>query len=135
MQKPKLITGGIHVDDRGKLEFINDFDLSRVRRFYKTTHFDTETVRAWQVHTKETKWFHCIKGRFKIQVADLITKEVKSFTLEENKTTVLHIPPGNANGFIALEQNSTLMIFSDKTLEETKEDNNRMETGSFGEEW
>jgi len=89
----KLITGGSHTDNRGKLEFINDFDLSKVKRFYKTTHFDIETVRAWQVHQKESKWFHCIKGSFIIKVADLITKEVKSFTLSDTEPTVLHIPP------------------------------------------
>ncbi len=131
----KLITGGSHTDNRGKLEFINDFDLSKVKRFYKTTHFDIETVRAWQVHQKETKWFHCIKGSFKVKVADLVTKQVKSFTLSDTEPTVLYIPSGNANGFIALEPNSILIIFSDLSLEDAKSDNERMKVGAFGEEW
>ena len=135
MQKPKLITGGVHTYERGKLEYINDFDLSKVKRFYKTTHFDTETIRAWQVHQKETKWFHCIKGSFEIRIADLETKEIRKYILTENKPTVLHIPKGNANGFRAMEENSTLMIFSDLSLEDAKGDNKRMEIGSFGEEW
>ncbi len=130
-----LIKGGSHTDTRGKLEFINDFDLSKVKRFYKTTHFDIETIRAWQVHQKEIKWFHCIKGSFKINIANLVTKEVKSYTLTYKEPAVLHIPPGNANGFKALEPDSVMMIFSDKTLEETKEDNERLEVGAFGEEW
>ena len=129
------IKGDSHTDTRGKLDFINDFDLSKVKRFYKTTHFDTETIRAWQVHQKETKWFHCIKGSFEVKIADLISKEVKSFTLSESEITVLHIPFGYANGFKALESNSVLMIFSDKTLEEAKDDNERFEVGAFGEKW
>ena len=131
----EIIKGATHTDQRGKLEFINDFDLTKVKRFYKTTHFDTETIRAWQVHQKETKWFHCIKGSFKIKIADLLTKEIRSFTLSESEITVLHIPFGHANGFKALESDSTLMIFSDMTLEEAKDDNERFEVGAFGEEW
>ena len=130
-----LIKGGSHKDDRGKLEFINDFDLSKIKRFYKTTHFDTETIRAWQVHKIETKWFHCIKGNFKVKIANLETKRIESFTLNSKEPTVLHIPNGNANGFKALEDDSILMIFSDKTLEEAKNDNERLEIGFFGEEW
>jgi len=131
----ELIKGGIHTDTRGKLEFINDFDLSDVKRFYKTTHFDTETIRAWQVHKKETKWFHCIKGSFEVKVANLKTKEVKSYELTSEEPSILHIPKAHANGFRALEPDSTLMIFSDMTLEEAKEDNKKVEIGFFGEEW
>ena len=130
-----LIKGGTHTDKRGKLEFINDFDLSQVKRFYKTTHFDIETIRAWQVHRIETKWFHCIKGSFEVKVADLRTNEVKTFTLTDNKSEVLHIPKGNANGFRALDENSILMIFSDLSLEEAKKDNKRLEIGDFNEQW
>ena len=130
-----IIKGGSHTDARGKLEYINDFDLSKVKRLYKTTHFDTETIRAWQVHEIETKWFHCIKGSFEVKIANLETGEVKEFILTVNEPTVLHVPKGNANGFKALEDNSQFMIFSDLSLEEAKEDNERLEVGAFGEEW
>ena len=135
MQKPNLIKGGSHTETRGKFEFINDFDLTKIKRFYKTTHFDTETIRAWQVHQKETKWFHCIKGSFEVKVADLLTKEINSFTLTESEITVLHISSGNANGFKALESDSVLMIFSDMTLEQAKDDNMKLEVGAFAEKW
>ena len=131
----QLIKGGAHTDERGKLEFINDFDLTPVKRFYKTTHFDTEIIRAWQIHKIETKWFHCIKGSFEVRVVNLETKEVIKYILTDKEPTVLHIPKGNANGFRALEENSTLMIFSDLTLEEAKKDNKRMDIGVFGEIW
>ena len=32
--KPYIISGGIHEDDRGKLVFFNDFDMSEIKRFY-----------------------------------------------------------------------------------------------------
>ena len=130
-----LIKGDTHTDKRGKLEFINDFDLSKIKRFYKITPLDTKIIRAWQVHEIETKWFHCVKGSFEVKVADLLTNEVNTFTLTDNKPEVLHIPKGNANGFKALEENSILMIFADLTLEEAKNDNKRLEIGDFNEQW
>lgn len=135
MKNPELIKGGIYTDVRGKLEFINDFDLSRVKRFYKTTHFDTKTIRAWQVHKIETKWFYCIKGSFEVKIINLSTKRFENFILNENAPSILYIPLGNANGFRALENNSTLIIFSDQKLIDAKNDNERFEVGSFGEKW
>ena len=62
---PGIIQGGQHVDARGKLTFFNDFDMGAVKRFYVIEHPDTETVRAWQAHKTEQKWFHVIAGSFK----------------------------------------------------------------------
>ena len=129
------IKGATHTDIRGKIEFINEFDLTPVKRFYKTTHFDTEIIRAWQVHKIETKWFHCIKGSFEVRVVNLETKKIKKYTLTDKEPIVLHIPKGNANGFKALKDNSILMIFSDLSLEDAKEDNERMDIGAFGDVW
>ncbi|SIS84346.1 hypothetical protein [Belliella pelovolcani] len=36
---------------------------------------------------------------------------------------ILHIPKGHANGIKALEPNSKILIFSDLSLEEAKNDN------------
>ncbi len=135
MNKPKKINGGVHSDYRGKLEFVNSFDMSDVKRFYKVTHTKIDTIRAWQIHNLETKWFYCIKGGFKVKVVNLVSNEIENFKLFENEPVVLWIPPGNGNGFKALIPDSELIVFSDKLLVESKGDNQRLDVGSFGEIW
>ena len=44
--KPHMIPGGIAVDDRGALRFINDFAFEGVKRFYCVTNHRAGTVRA-----------------------------------------------------------------------------------------
>ena len=61
-----LIHGGLHTDERGTVSFINDFDMAPVRRFYIIEHPDTKTVRDWQGHKREQKWFLVIAGSFKV---------------------------------------------------------------------
>ena len=34
MNKIKLIDAGLAIDDRGELIFSNDFDMSKIKRFY-----------------------------------------------------------------------------------------------------
>ena len=34
MDRPTLIEGGLHVDARGSVAFVNDFDFKGVDRFY-----------------------------------------------------------------------------------------------------
>ena len=134
MKKAKIISGGIHIDQRGKLGHINDFDLSPVKRFYHITHPDTEIIRAWQGHQIESKWFVCIKGSFRVNLIAIESWENPStylpyqeYILSENESQVLHIPGGYANGFQALENDSTLLVFSDKTIAESTDDDFRFD--------
>lgn len=53
--------------------------------------------------------------------------KVVSFQLSENKSRILAVPPGYANGFRANEPFSTLVVFSDKNLEESKNDDYRFD--------
>lgn len=129
-----LITGGIHQDDRGKITFVNDFDLQEVRRFYHIHHKDTEVIRAWQGHRIEAKWFHCTKGAFEVKVILVDDWEnpskdltIQSIELSAEKSTVLYIPGGHVNGFRALKKESSLLVFSDKSLEKSKEDDYRFD--------
>lgn len=130
----KLIEGGIHDDERGTIAFVNDFDLSEVVRFYRITHPKTSIVRAWQGHQKESKWFHCYQGSFLIKLMKIDKWETPSkdlipqvFELKNSQSQVLYIPPGYASGFKALEKNSSLMVFSDMTVENSMEDDFRFE--------
>ncbi len=115
---PALVQGGSHTDERGKLTFFNDVDLTAVKRFYIIEHPNTETVRAWQAHKTEQKWFHVIAGSFKMVIVqpddwdnpspNLATQE---FILNVADNQVLHVPGNFATGFKALEPNSKMIVF------------------------
>lgn len=86
-------------------------------------------VRAWQGHKKETKWFHVIKGKILVKIRDMNNgKLVASEVLEANPPMVLKINPGHYNGFEALEDESILLVFSDLSLQASKEDDYRIST-------
>ena len=127
-----IIKGNIHIDQRGIVKFVNDFHFENVRRFYTITHPDTTTIRAWQGHKLETKYFYVTKGSFLINWINIDnwehpSKELKinTHTLTDTQSEILIIPHGHVNGFKALEPDSTLMVFSDMSLEESKEDDFR----------
>lgn len=120
---PILIEGGSHVDGRGKVSFINQFDMSLVKRIYYTEHFSKSIVRAWQAHKIEKRWFLCTQGTFKVKLVKIDDFEnpseklkVYEYNLSSDKPEVLYVPNGFANGFKAEENNSKLMIFADYAM-------------------
>ncbi|NNK82461.1 MAG: hypothetical protein HKO92_05010 [Flavobacteriaceae bacterium] len=137
-EPPKLIEGGAFSDDRGTLQFVNEFSLSPIKRMYFTTHPITETIRAWQGHKIEKRWFFCVNGSFKVKLVDVDNWEnpstdckVFEFVLKESKPQVLYIPNGYANGFKAIEKNSKLMIMSDYELNEIEDDQVRFDSNKW----
>lgn len=130
MNNIQVIEGGISIDARGKIAYVNDLDITDAKRFYIIHHNDTETVRAWQAHQYERKWFYCLKGSFTTAFVRIdnwenpstdLTAEI--FILSDKESKVICIPEGFANGIKANEPNSILMVFSDKTLSEAVNDN------------
>lgn len=136
--KPKLIQGGKFKDNRGQIDFVNDFDLSVAKRIYFTTNSDIKTIRAWQGHKIESRWFMCVKGSFKIKLVDIDNLENPSkeceifeYKLSEENSQVLYIPKGFLNGFQALEKNSKLMIISNYGLGVNPDDDYRFDLKQF----
>lgn len=132
IEQPGIIQGARHEDARGTLSFINDFAADEVKRFYIAGHPDTSVIRAWQGHKNEQKWFCAIQGSFKIVLLRPDNWEqpseelpVQEFTLTWDNMQILHIPKGYITGFKALEAGSRLMIFSDRTLQQSLEDDYR----------
>ncbi|MFN4300342.1 MAG: hypothetical protein ACK4EX_11530 [Thermaurantimonas sp.] len=128
----QIIKGNIHKDQRGIVRFVNDFHFENVKRFYAITHPDTDTIRAWQGHKLETKYFFVSKGSFIINSIAIDNWEspskdlkINAYTLIDTQSEILTIPPGRVNGFKALEADSTLIVFSDMLLEDSKMDDIR----------
>ena len=136
--EPNFIKGGKHVDERGDLEFFNDFDMSPIKRVYFTTHFDTDVVRAWQGHTIESRWFYCVKGSFTVKLVEIDNWEspsdnlkVYEYKLTADNQQILYIPNGFANGFKALEKDAKLMILSNYGFNEIENDQIRFDQNKW----
>jgi len=128
----QLIKGNIHKDQRGIVKFVNDFHFENVKRFYTITHPYTNITRAWQGHKLETKYFYVTKGSFLINWIQIDnwqqpSKDLKinTHTLTDTQSEILIIQPGHATGFKALAPDSTMIVFSDMSLEESKNDDYR----------
>ena len=111
INEPHIIEGGNHIDTRGRINFVNDFDMSNIKRLYYTEHFSIDVVRAWQAHIVEKRWFLCIEGEFIIKLVKIDnfispSEELKvyEFLIKADYPQVLFIPEGFANGFQAKKE-------------------------------
>ena len=64
--KSSIINGGFFEDSRGRLDYVNDIDLSKIKRMYFTTNTEVGFFRGWQGHKIESRWFFCVKGSFEV---------------------------------------------------------------------
>lgn len=132
--EPHIIEGGLAVDDRGSLIFSNDFHFENVKRFYIVSNHTSGFVRAWHGHKKEGKYVLCSKGAavlsaVKIDNWDMPSKSIKPhrWVISAQRPIIVFIPPGYANGFMSLTNDTQLIFFSTSTLEESKGDDIRFE--------
>lgn len=127
--KPTIVNGNVHIDFRGSLFYNNDFDAKEVKRIYFIENKDTKTVRAWQGHKIEQRWFSAVQGSFEIkliEVDDWITPSknstIHSFVLKASQLDILHVPKGYISSIQALESNSRLMLMADFLIGEVKDE-------------
>jgi len=132
MAVPQLVEGGLSVDDRGEVGFINGFDFDKVKRFYWVSNRKSGFIRAWHAHKQEAKYVTVVQGDALIGAVEIDDwdkpsrdSKVWRYTLSERKPSVLYIPAGYANGFMSLTSKTRLMFFSTSTIEETKGDDIR----------
>jgi dTDP-4-dehydrorhamnose 3,5-epimerase len=126
MSLTKLINGGVSVDDRGSVRFVNDFNFNGVKRFYQVETHSKGFIRAWHGHKKEGKYVYVVNGSALVGIVNMETEEVNKFVLSSQTPKVLWIPPGYFNGFKSLEEGTKIIFFSTSTLEESLGDDIRM---------
>ena len=114
MSLTKLINGGVSVDDRGSVRFVNDFNFDGVKRFYQVENHSKGFIRAWHGHKKEGKYVYVVNGSALIGVVNMDSEEINKFVLSSQTPKVLWIPPGHYNGFKSLEENTKILFFSNK---------------------
>lgn len=118
------IKGGIAKDLRGQIRFVNDFDMSLVKRFYIITNKDLELIRGWRAHRIEQRWFYVLSGSFMIKIIKVDNWEncsrdlpVEHIVMKSDEHQVLHLTKGYATAFQAIEPNSEILVFSDYGIE------------------
>ena len=131
-RQPVLIEGGLAVDDRGSLTFVNEFDFAGVRRFYMVENHRAGFVRAWHAHRNEAKYVTVVAGAALVAAVEIDDWEAPSkdqpvhrHVLAAARPAVLYIPAGWANGAMSLTADAKLAYFSTSTLEESRGDDVR----------
>jgi len=138
---PKVFKGGLAVDDRGTVSFVNDFNFAGVKRFYTVENHKKGFVRAWHAHKKEAKYVMVVKGSAVIGAVKIDDWENPSrdlklnrYVLSENSPSVLFIPAGYANGFMSLSDDTKIIFFSTSELKDSLNDDIRYEA-HYWEAW
>ena len=137
-----LITGESYVDDRGVVSFVNDFDFGRVRRFYMVQNHTAGLVRAWHAHRHEEKYALVVQGVALVAAVKIedwdnppVPEKIHRVALSAQKPSILHIPPGYANGFKSLTPDMKILFFSTSALEDSLKDDIRWPPDRFGDVW
>jgi len=122
-------SGNKFEDNRGKLLFNNDLNLSEVKRMYIIENSNTSIIRAWQAHRIEKRWFVAVDGDFEIKVVevdDFINPSdkliVKKYILKAETMDCLIVKPGFATSIQSISNKSKLLVFSDYLLGEVNDE-------------
>ena len=128
-RSPQVIKGNSYTDERGTLQFNNDFNALGVKRLYTIQNIDTVFVRGWQGHKVEQRWFSVVQGSFKISLIAIddwvrpsLNLEQYHFILNSQNMDVLHVPSGYVSSIQALKSSSKLLLMSDYALGEIEDE-------------
>jgi dTDP-4-dehydrorhamnose 3,5-epimerase len=131
---PQLIEGNLHVDQRGIVSFVNEFDFKGVVRFYTIRSHAPGESRGWIGHRIENKWFMALSGSIHVSVVAPNDWEdpdddlpVQRFVLSALKPSVLCVPAGHATASIMLSSDAHLGVFSSECLENSRKDDWRFD--------
>lgn len=123
------IQGGIAKDHRGQIRFVNDFDMTQVKRFYIIKNADISLVRGWRAHRMEQRWFYVMSGSFTVDLVKIDdwsnaspNLPIERRVLKALENQVLHVPVGYGTAFQALEPDSELLVFADFSIENAVKD-------------
>ncbi|WP_447770436.1 WxcM-like domain-containing protein [Sphingobacterium faecium] len=134
----QIIQGGAAQDQRGQIRFVNDFDMSLVKRFYIIKNADIELVRGWRAHRIEQRWFYVLTGAFELDLVQIdnwekaaVDLDVQKIKLDASEMQVLHVPPGYGTAFRALQPDSELLVFADHGIEHARLDDHTWSVDYF----
>jgi dTDP-4-dehydrorhamnose 3,5-epimerase len=122
----------VATDDRGHLRFVNNFDVEKYQRFYLIENYQAGFVRAWHGHKLDGKAFFVTRGAALVGAVRIddwdspsTNLTVDRVVLSSEKPAVFEIPPGYANGFMALEYATQVLVFSMMPFDQAADDDYR----------
>lgn len=129
-------------DDRGTfVPFLNQTNCLTdsklvIKRVYYVYDYKTGVVRGFHFHQREWKYFMVVSGAAKIIALDPEKpKEKFIFISSVRKPNLVVVPPGFANGWISLEEQTVLVCGSTSSQEESIEDDKRIDPFKWGDIW
>ena len=126
-----LINGGLSVDDRGVVKFVNDFKFENIKRFYHVSNHSKGFIRAWHGHTKSELYVYVAKGTIMMATMQIVdefcTSDLTKWILSDMKPQILHIPVNHYNGFKTLTDDCQILFYSTIALEDMQGDDVRKE--------
>jgi dTDP-4-dehydrorhamnose 3,5-epimerase-like enzyme len=139
----RVISVPTFVDDRG---FINqiiqtaDGFFPKLERLYFVGNFGKGIIRGFHKHEKEWKCFFVTKGAAKFVLvkeksAARNDVEIETYTITSKHPSILVVPPGIHNGWMSLEEETTVLGISNFTIDETKKDDSRVDPYFWGDVW
>ena len=95
----------------------------------------TKHVVAWHKHRKQTDYWFCVKGSFKVGLAvpNGDCYDVQWEYLSDKNPRVLEIPPGVYHGYKALQPESIMLYYLTEKYDPA--DEWKVRPGNFGESW
>ncbi len=123
-----------HEDDRAQ----RLFDIfPEVNGQINISHVNsTDHVVAWHKHKIQTDYWFCVKGSFKVGLAepqDDGTYRVRWEYLSDKNSRIIEIPPGVYHGYKALQNESIILYYLDQKY--SSDDEWKVLPGHFGENW
>ena len=97
-----------HLDDRAErcLDVFRDIEDGQINlSFVKST----EHIVAWHKHEKQTDYWFCVKGSFKVGLSD--GEDTEFVYLTERSKQILSITPGIYLGYKAIEADSIMLYY------------------------
>lgn len=126
----EIIKGGISSDDRGQIRYVNEFDMSSIKRFYIIRNSDTELIRGWRAHRIEARFFYVISGSFEFNIVKIdnwdkpsTNLSIQTYNLTAEDLRLIHLPEGYGTAIRAIEEESELLVFANYALEHASSDN------------
>lgn len=131
--KNNSYTLAFNEDDRAQRLFL---EFSELQGQINISHVNsTNHIVAWHRHKKQTDYWFCVKGSFKIGLAEEIDGEthVKWEYLSDKIPRILRIKPGIWHGYKALQPESIMLYYLTEKYDTS--DEWKVVPGHFGEKW
>jgi dTDP-4-dehydrorhamnose 3,5-epimerase-like enzyme len=143
MTKPYMQDVGVRGDDRGTfVPFLNntnalpDQDGLAIKRMYYVYNYGKGVIRGFHFHEIEWKYFIIVNGSAKIvAINPEDPSDIHTFVSSARKPTTIVIPPGYANGWMSLEEETILICGSTASFDESIADDKRRDPYTWGDVW